>query len=178
MAGLCADVRETHKLIINHVASIRTIPGLEDATIVFVLESNLAFESQHIIHALNEGKVKKWLALSEGASGGVGWLTTHERKESMCFQLRESLNIGNIGLSKHFVSNSLGKQEMLQVISEEMRNFCILVEPPKTAFGKVKKTYSGKIGGRNDDVIITMQLAIAGMRVFYQSEKYNKFRLC
>ena len=24
---------------------------------------------------------------------------------------------------------------------------------PKTPFGKVKKTYSGKVGGRNDDVV-------------------------
>ena len=30
----------------------------------------------------------------------------------------------------------------------------------QTPFGKVKKTYSGKVGGRNDDVVITMQLAI------------------
>jgi hypothetical protein len=29
-------------------------------------------------------------------------------------------------------------------------------EAPKTPFGKTKKTYSGKVGGRNDDVVITM----------------------
>ena len=80
--------------MIKHVESIRLIPGLENATVVFVLESNLAFESQHILHALNEARVKKWLALSEGASGGVGWLTTHERKESMCFrEKRAALNL-------------------------------------------------------------------------------------
>lgn len=40
----------------------------------------------------------------------------------------------------------------------------------------VKKTYSGKVGGRNDDVVITMQLAITGIRTFYQSDKYQNFR--
>ena len=82
---LCADVRETHKLIIAHINSVRKIPGLEDATAVLVLESNLAFESQHIMHALQRNQIRRWVALSEGAGGGVGWLTTNERKE-VCAQ--------------------------------------------------------------------------------------------
>lgn len=40
----------------------------------------------------------------------------------------------------------------------------------------VKKTYSGKVGGRNDDLIICLQLAIVGCRTFYSSEKYQSFR--
>lgn len=32
----------------------------------------------------------------------------------------------------------------------------------------VKKTYSGKVGGRNDDLAISLQLAITGIRTFYQ----------
>ena len=59
-----------------------------------------------------------------------------------------------------------------------------------------KKTYSGKVGGRNDDIVITLQLAITGCRFaaatprcggdaltvaracrqFYQNEKYCQFR--
>ena len=110
---------------------------------------------------------------------------------------------------------------MIKIMDDELRNFSILVEAPKTPFGKgvlvpylhhrhasadsaiacffsVKKTYSGKVGGRNDDVhlqtsnpdtnpdsnpnsnlnqvVITMQLAITGVRTFYQSDKYQNFR--
>lgn len=43
---MLADVRETHKLVIRHIQKVRQIPGLEDATVVLVLESNLAFEAQ------------------------------------------------------------------------------------------------------------------------------------
>lgn len=32
----------------------------------------------------------------------------------------------------------------------------------------MRKTYTGKIGGLNDDLAITMQLAITGLRCFYQ----------
>jgi len=49
--------------------------GLHDATAVLVLESNLAFEAQHLMHALTRNNVRKWVALSEGAGGSVGWLT-------------------------------------------------------------------------------------------------------
>ena len=81
---MLADVRETHKLVIRHIQKVRQIPGLEDATVVLVLESNLAFEAQHLMHAMNQNGVRRWVALSEGAGGTVGWLTTNERKEVCC----------------------------------------------------------------------------------------------
>ena len=56
---------------------------------VLVLESNLAFESQHLMHALASKGVQNWMALSEGAGGGVGWLTTNDRKEVTCRVKRE-----------------------------------------------------------------------------------------
>lgn len=42
--------------------------------------SNLAFESQHLLHALENNGVKNWVSLSEGQQGALGWLTTNERK--------------------------------------------------------------------------------------------------
>ena len=49
----------------------------------------------------------------------------------MCFQLRDALRVGCIGLSTHFFTLSMEKREMLKVLDDEMRNFCILVEAPK-----------------------------------------------
>jgi len=170
------DVRETHKAIIKHIESTRRIPGLQDSTAVLVLESNLAFESQHILHLLQRNQVRRWVALSEGAGGGIGWLTTNERKETMCLQVRDALRVGCIGLHRNFFCNTMDVKEMLKTIDGELRNFCVLVEAAKTPFGKSKKTYSGKVGGRNDDVCIVLQLALTGCRVFYQSDKYNSFR--
>lgn len=118
---------------------MRKIPQLHDCTVVLVLESNLAFEAQHLMHALNANNVRRWVALSEGQGGTVGWLTTNERKEAMCFQLRDALRVGCIGLSTHFFTLTMEKREMLKLLDDEMRNFCILVEAPKTPFGKIKK---------------------------------------
>jgi hypothetical protein len=162
--------------VIDHCKKVREIPGLEDAILVLSFESNLAFESQHLLKAFERNNVKKWVALSEGAGGTLGWLTTAERKEAMCLQVRDALTVGSISLSSHFFSIKMDVKDALKALGNEMRAFAILVEPPKTTFGKVRKTYSGKVGGEQDDACIAMQLAVTGLRCFYTSEKYERFR--
>jgi len=94
----------------------------------------------------------------------------------MCFQLRDAMRVGCIALHQDFFSVTMDPKEALRVLDDELRNFCIVVEPAKTVFGKVRKTYTGKLGGRNDDLAIALQLAITGVRCFYSSEKYGAFR--
>lgn len=170
------DVRETHKAFLAHIQKVRAIKNLESATLVFCLESNLAYEAQHLIHCVQQNGIKKWCALTEGANQTLGWLTTNERKESMTFQVRDALAVGSIVFSDEFFSNSHGIREIKQQLQDELRNFCILVEPSKTPFGKTKKTYSGKVGGRNDDMVIALQLAVTGVRTFYSQDRYRAFR--
>ena len=169
-------MRETHKLVIEHIKKIRQIPNLEESTIVFCLESNLAFECQHLLHSIQNAGIKRWVALNEGAGGSLGWLTTNERKEAMCLQLREALSVGKLHFCTDFFSTTQGLREAKEQLESEMRNYCVLVEASKTPFGKVKKTYSGKVGGRQDDLIITLQLALIGSRVFYTEPRYRNFR--
>ena len=38
------------------------------------------FEAQHIVHALTLNKVQRWVAMSEGAGGTIGWLTVCQRR--------------------------------------------------------------------------------------------------
>ena len=167
---------------------------MSHAQAVLVLESNLAFESQHLLHALNLANVPNWVALSEGQGGTLGWLTAvrppcpgapsscralttraggaqNERKEAMVFQLRDALKVGSIQLSTHFFSLKLGVNDAIKMVRSELTNFAIVVEPPKTTFAscKVRKTYTGKIQGEQDDIAIAIQLAITGLDCFYQN---------
>lgn len=114
------DVRATHRLVVDHIARIRKIKNLHDATIVLSLESNLAFEAQHIIHTLTTAGLKKWIALQEGAGYTLGWLTTNERKESMCFQLRDALRVGNIFFCDEFFSVMHSVREVKQQLEDEL----------------------------------------------------------
>ncbi len=93
----------------------------------------------------------------------------------MCLQLREALATNNINFSDQFFS-ATGVDEAKMQLDNELRAFAIIVEAPKTPFAKVRKTFSGKTGGRNDDLAIALQLALGGARVFYQSERYIQFR--
>jgi hypothetical protein len=52
----------------------------------------------------------------------------------------------------------------------------IFVDPPKTLFAKPRRTFTGKVGGHNDDVAIALQLAVLTMQIFTRSEKYTNFQ--
>ena len=131
------DVRHTHRLLIKHILALRSIGILSHTKTVLILESNLAFESQHLLHALEAAGVKNWVSLSEGQQGSLGWLTTNERKQQMCLLLREALTVGKIAIAHEFFSNELKHTEAKLRIKDELSSYCVVTEPPKTTFGKV-----------------------------------------
>jgi hypothetical protein len=148
---------------------------MSSAQIVLGLESNLGFEAQHTVHSIQRARLHDWVALNEGAQGTVGLLTTNQSKEVMTVALQELLSQNRLHLLDSFVSLSNTQGEIAKQLLHEMRRFMILVEPPKNCFGKPRRTYSGKLGGQNDDAIIALQLAILSMQIFYRDEKYRGF---
>jgi len=170
------DVRRTHELLASHITYIRTMSSiLHKALAVLSFESNLAFESQHLLHHLTENGFRNWVSLAEGAHGGLGWLTTHERKESSALLLREAMRVGRVSYHPSFFSISLGAHAAKKRLGDEIRNFSVVVEAPKTHFAKTRKTYTGKLGGLQDDACISFQLVMAAMRTFFESPKYAQF---
>jgi len=165
------DVRQTHRLLIRHILAVRSIPVFSHCKAVFIFESNLAFESQHLLHALEAAGIKNWVSLSEGQQGTLGWLTTADRKESMCLLLREAMTVGRICLHERFFSCELEPREARKRISDELSTYCIVTEPAKTTFGKMRKTYTGKLFGKQDDLSIAIQLAVIGQQKFFQDSK-------
>jgi hypothetical protein len=137
-ALITKDVRRTHALLYEHLATIRAHPAFRSALFVLSFESNLGFESQHLLHYLHGQKLDKWVSMSEGAGGSHGWLTTGARKEAMALSLREAIRIGRISFSKFFFSISMETAATAkQRILDEMLNFSVVTEAPKNAFGKV-----------------------------------------
>ena len=94
----------------------------------------------------------------------------------MCLLMREALTVGKIALSDHFFSIELTKQEAKSRIEDELSSYCVVTEAPKTTFGKVRQTYTGKLYGKQDDLCIAIQLALIGQQYFFQSAKYRNFR--
>ena len=68
----------THTFIAQHEARVHAPCRIADSerfvsTVAFAWVRR--FEAQHLMHALTRNNVRKWVALSEGAGGSVGWLT-------------------------------------------------------------------------------------------------------
>lgn len=80
----------------------------------------------------------------------------------MCLLLREALSIGKIAIAHEFFSNELKITEAKLRINDELSSYCVVTEPPKTTFGKVRTTYTGKLYGKQDDLCIAIQLSIIG----------------
>lgn len=123
--------------------------------------SNLAFESQHLLHAVDNAGIKNWVSLSEGQQGSLGWLTTNERKQQMCLLLREAMTVGKIALAREFFSNELGAAGAKQRIKDELSSYCVVTEAPKTTFGKVPK-YAVGLAARRQGTYHGVRMRLAG----------------
>jgi hypothetical protein len=89
--------------------------------------------------------MKMWVAMGEGRGGELGFLTTNERKEEMCLLLREAMKCSRISVHKQFVSLSLGSEKGKSRLRDELSNYCVINDVPKSAFGKVCRL-SGQSG--------------------------------
>lgn len=175
MCYLCAEAATQHKLLVEHINKLRTLPALRNAQVVLGLESNLGFEAQHALHALRRAEVKNWVSLMEGADGAPGILTTNSSKEIMCVALQELLSKNLISISNRMMSTSMPPTEAIAQLLGEIRAYMVFVDPPKTLFAQPRRTYTGKLGGHQDDLSIALQLAVLTMQLFDKHDKYAKF---
>ena len=70
-----------------------------------------------------------------------GFVTDARRRvqEQMCLLLREAMNVGRVAISDHFFSVELEQLEARKRIKDELLNYCVVTEAPKTTFGKIRK---------------------------------------
>ena len=137
------------------------MPLMGNTTAVMSFESNLAFESQHLLHHLHSVNFKKWVSLAEGAHNGLGWLTTHGRKESMALLLREAMRVGKISFHPSFFSISMTSGDARKRLGDELRNFSVITEPGKTHFSKSRKTYTVSVPGFSRPIPVRTPLLIS-----------------
>lgn len=57
----------------------------------------------------------------------------------MCLLLREAMNVGRVAISDYFFSVELEQLEARKRIKDELLNYCVVTEAPKTTFGKIRK---------------------------------------
>ena len=136
------------------------------------------FEAQHVVHSVRNARppIHHWCALMEGVDGTCGMLTTNASKEVMCVALQELLSSNRIHISSQLLCLSMPPREAIEQMLSEIRAFMIFVDPPRTLFAKPRRTFTGKMGGHNDDVAIALQLGVLAMQIFNRNAKYSRFQ--
>ena len=177
-APLRAGSAAQHTLIVDHINALRKKGGgLEYAQVCIIPEANLGFEAQHICAAVTRAGVRDWTALREGAQGSVGFLTTHATKEAGCVAVQELLSNGALSISRDFVSLSADDPaKALKQFGDQLKGFQVLLKAAVNPFAKARRTFTGKVGGAQDDMVIALQLAVLGARLFVRKEKYVSYR--
>ena len=56
----------------------------------------------------------------------------------MCLLLREAMKCSRISVHNQFVSVSLGAEKGKNRLKDELSNYCVINDAPKSAFGKVR----------------------------------------
>ena len=119
-----------------------------NATIVFIIENNLGFEAKHIQHFCKTHLTGKILHMSEkDCAGSVGFHTDHKLKQLMFAKFNEWLSRDAIRFDEKLLSlnTQKGTQKVLEELTEQLHSYSVITELPKTQFGKIRKTYSGKV---------------------------------
>jgi hypothetical protein len=166
---------ENHSLLVRHVKALEQTGLYQNALKVFILESNLGLESEHISHMLRDN-ISNYLVMSEKPEGGkIGFCTTNAMKTLAVEQLRERLGDGAFRVAEEacMVSISHTYNEIVGIMFEQMREFSEVLR--ESAVEKPKKYYSGKNSGK-DDLIIAVLLAITWSGYFFKSEKYAHYQ--
>jgi len=162
-------------IVVDHVKFLQS--RWPEAVIVFILENNLGFEAKHI-HAYCKPRLKGSVCYM-AEKQHLGFHTDHKLKVLMFEKFREWLIRDAIRFdSKLFAMNpACGTEKVMKWLDEQLSTYAVITELPSTPFGKIRTTYSGKIGtGAKDDVLVCIQLALVWFGQYYRESKYASFR--
>lgn len=165
-------------LLINHIIAVRTIPGLEGAFAIIVVESNLGNEAMHHQMYIERSKLANVVVMLEDTMDRPGFRTTNASKRTMVIQLNEALRQERLGFYKNMISIN-GKRDAADMKKEligQVANFKRVVEPPVKTHQEPVERFTGKSGGGKDDLVIAlMQNIYAKTRFYSKPETYAKY---
>lgn len=166
------SIDEQEAVLIEHLRALRRDRRLFAAKIVLIIESNLGFEAERIHRSVRARGIPDVVAMTDDDKGRIGLHTDHARKELMAGALVDTLSTGRLSFYEGFVSRDAKK--WTEELYEQLAAYSVVIEVPKNEyFGKVKKTYSGKAGGQNDDLCLALQFLVLYSPAFFRDVRYK-----
>lgn len=182
IAGM--ELTSTHKddavmkMLDKHVVFLRKFPEYKDATIFLYVEANMSWITADRIcemFARDHERYGMVVPVSEGNGPGNGsafgvWTGPGE-KESYATGLRYTMSDGALSYAEHMsCTNPTGTK---QILEEQMSRLRQEVKTPvDPAFQSFKIAFTGKAHNVRDDLCMSLQIALHGLRKQRASKRF------
>ena len=166
--------KENHALIVEHVRDLEATELYNNTLKVFILESNLGFESEHIAQIIGDNISNFCIMNEKEDSGRTGFLTTNAMKRLSVEKTRTKLAEGSLAITaeENMVCISQSYETIVAMLITQMSEFSEVIKEPE--FKNPTKIYSGKHMGV-DDLIMTLLFNIMWIPFFYNTERYTQY---
>ena len=173
----CKTVEQAYSGITEHVNALRNRAGVNDvlknATLVFIIESNLGFEASHIANHVSK-TFTNLIVMNQDEK--IGLHTNNEFKRGSAVLIRNQLQTEMVSFSNALFSTAKPLKQTLEQFQEELYEYREIVEKSDSHFSRVKLTYTGKLDSTsNDDLVLALCLNSYWSRQFYVSPEYARF---
>ena len=150
-------------MLLQHMRSLRGVPALRRAWIIFIPENNLGIQADNMRHMLKDER--RVFTVREKKKTGV--CTTHERKEYYAETLVQYFTEKKVFFSKDLVcGNPMIDANRRLILTEnefkkQLLQFRRMVIPAARAFNLSKIIYTGKAkSGMRDDMVMTFMICL------------------
>ena len=154
----------------HHLTRLRASAATANATLVIAIELNLGQEAGWLSKYINE-RFNNVLIMQETALK-VGVPTDAALKRDMANQLRSRLVRGAVHIAHDFVCVSSPAETVLGKLKQQMCDYAEVRTASTDPLRGARTQFSGKMGGRRDDLVVALQLAVIWSGVAKTDPKY------
>lgn len=164
-------------LIIQHIQGLRRLPGAESARIIFVPESNLAFEGIWASMEISRSGLQEICIMREDENR-AGVKINREFKKIMAMGLNYKLIDACVLIHRDMVctDDNNTPEAMKAELKTQLMNYSRIIHPSKDPHKAPAESYGGKRGhGFDDNAIALMLNIVMRQRFLMRKEKYREW---
>jgi hypothetical protein len=94
----------------------------------------------------------------------------------MHVKFHEALMDGAISIWEECWSSGSDVEKLIRDLRDELTTYSVVVDNGTSVFSQAKKTFTGKLGGFQDDLAICAQLNLLWHSSFFTDPKYAQYR--
>ncbi len=159
--------QDAKQIMLNHITEVRKKPGLENSTLVFIMESNLGWDAIECAEFLRRHETPRICYMRED-QGRIGIKTTEYSKEEMARGIKHKLQDNAICFHRNFfcMAEDMTPEKLKEEFGKQLKNF----KRKTIKIGKqIKVRYNGKGGYGFDDLVIAL-----GLNNYMRSRFFNQ----